>query len=58
MLAEQGIERRQVFPYQLLNLCRRFVALLLQLFLYTRLLGGWRIIRAAIELVEEIVDLL
>jgi hypothetical protein len=52
MLAEQRIECRQVFPYQLLKVCRRFVAPLLQLFLHGRLLGGWRKICTAIELVE------
>ena len=52
MFAEQGIERRQVFPCQLLKVCRRFVAALLQLFLHGCLLGGWRKIRTAIELVE------
>jgi len=48
MLAEQGIERRQVFRCQLLKVCRRFVAHLLQLFLHSHLLGGWRKIRIII----------
>src|SRR5258705_13321012 len=58
MLAEHGIERCQISPYELLKVCRHFVAPLLQLFLHGRLLRGWRKIGTAIELIEQIVDLL
>ena len=58
MLAQQGVERLQVFPHELLKVLCRFVAALLQLFPHGRLLRGRRKIRTALELVEQIVDLL
>src|SRR5258708_1235163 len=58
MLAEHSIEGRQVFAYQLLKVSRGFAAALLQLFLNGRLLGSWWKIRIAIELAEQILNLL
>src|SRR5437764_13580804 len=58
MLAQQGVERLQVYPHELLKVLCRFVAALLQLFPHGRLLRGRRKIRTALELVEQIVDLL
>src|SRR5205814_4785477 len=54
MLAQHGVERRQVFPHQLLKVLRRFVASLLQLFLHSGLLRGGRKIRTGIELAEQV----
>src|SRR6267378_4153059 len=58
MLAQHAVEGRKLFPNYLLKVLRRFVAALLQLFLYSRLLRRGRKIRAGIELVEKVVDLL
>src|ERR1700687_1422105 len=52
MLAQHGVERRQVFPHKLLKVLRRLLAPLPQLILHCGLLRRGRKIRASIELAE------
>src|SRR6266404_2012272 len=58
MVMQHAVERSQVFPDQLLKVLCRFVAPLLQFFPDGSLLRGGRKIRTAIELEEQIGDLL
>src|SRR5712675_2719719 len=57
-VSEHDVERGQICPQELLKVRGRFVAPLLQLLLHSRLLRGGRKIRSAVELAEQIIDLL